>query len=222
MGFLQCDVDPCLYKIETADGIMFMCVYVDDLCMASSNEIIHRKIMDELQKTFELKDTGNLTWVFGTAIYQDLEKGFVTISQKLYAEDTVIQLKGMIDKLSTTRSRSVPCSDEISSLEILQEGELIDPEYRSILGKVGWMNMISRPDLAFCYSVLSRHAAKGGKRHMVVMANALKYISKTAGYVIKYQRGGCEALHKTITDHSGFTRNLQMRHTLRREYRYLH
>jgi hypothetical protein len=204
MGFQQSDVDPCLYKIETTAGIMFMCVYVDDLCMASSNEIIHRKVMDELQETFELKDTGDLTWIFGTAIHQDLKKGSVTVSQKLYAEDTVIQLKGMIDKLSTTRSRSVPCSEEISSLEVLQEGELIDPEYRSVLGKVGWMNMISRPDLAFCYSMLSRHAAKGGERHMVTMANALKYISKTAGYVIKYQRDGCEALHKIITNHSGF------------------
>ena len=64
--------------------------------------------------------------------------------------------------------------------------------------------MISRPDLAYCYSMLSRHAAKGGKRHMITMANALKYISKTAGYAIKYQRNGCEALHKIITNQSGF------------------
>ena len=132
MGFQQSVVDPCLYKIETDDGTMFMCVYVDDLCMASSNKTIHRKIMDELHKTFELKDTGDLTWIFGTAIHQDLERGYVTVSQKLYAEDTVMQLKSMIEKLSTTRSRSVPCSDEIISLEVLQEGELIDPEYTGL------------------------------------------------------------------------------------------
>ena len=129
--------------------------------------------------TFELKDTGDLTWIFGTAIHQNIEKGYVTISQKLYAEDTITQLKDMIDKLATTRSRTVPCSDEISSLEILQEGEMVEPEYRSILGKLGWMNMISRPDPAFVYSMLSRHAAKGGKRHMISMANALKYLPKT-------------------------------------------
>ena len=204
MGFERSDVDRCLYKVERDSGTMYMCVYVDDLCMASSSEAIHTEILEELQKTFETKDTGPLTWIFGTAIIQDLTKGTITVSQKLYAEDTVTQLKDLIDRLATTRSRSIPCSEEIALLEVLQEGELINPEYRSILGKLGWMNMISRPDLAYCYSMLSRHAAKGGERHMVVMANALKYLSKTTGYVLVYRRDGCEKFHKNITDHSDF------------------
>ena len=204
MGFERCEVDKCLYKVTRDSGTMYMCVYVDDLCMASSSEAIHTEIMEEIQKTFETKDTGPLTWVFGTAIIQNLEKGTVTVSQKLYAEDTCTQLKDMIDKLATTRSRSIPCADEISNLEILQPGELIDPEYRSVLGKLGWMNMISRPDVAFVYSMLSRHAATGGERHMAAMANALKYLSKTSGYVLTYKRDGCDQFHQNITKHSDF------------------
>jgi len=117
MGFERSDVDQCLYKVERDSGTMYMCVYVDDLCMASSSEAIHTEILEELQQTFETKDTGPLTWIFGTAIIQNLDKGTVTVSQKLYAEDTVTQLKGHIDKLATSRSRSIPCSEEIATLE---------------------------------------------------------------------------------------------------------
>ena len=183
---------------------MYMCVYVDDLCMASSTPKIRKEVMDELQKTFEIKDTGDLTWIFGTAISQDLEKGTISVSQKLYAEDTVLSLKEVINKLASSRSRSVPSSEDIIELEALKEGEMIDPEYRSILGKIGWLNTISRPDLAYTYSMLSRHSAKGGQRHMVCMANTLKYIDKTTGYEIVYKRGGCEPLHQNITNTSEF------------------
>jgi hypothetical protein len=108
----------------------------------------------------------------------------------------------MIHKLATTGSRSTPCMEGI-----LQPGELIDPEYKSILGKLGWINMISRPDMAFAYSALSRHADTSGERQMAAMANALKYLSKTTGYVLTHKRDGSNQLHKTTVAHSDFRRD---------------
>ena len=36
------------------------------------------------------------------------------------------------------------------------------------------------------------------------MAKALKYLSKTTGYVLIYRRDGCDQFHKNISDHSDF------------------
>ena len=82
---------------------------------------------------------------------------------------------------------------------------MMDPEYRSILGKIGWLNTISRPDLAYTYSMLSLHS--GGENRIMCLANALKYIGKTTGYKMIYRRGGCENLHQNITSTSEFRCN---------------
>ena len=47
-GFKRCEYDPCLFKIQEGGDFMFLCVYVDDLCFATSSDAYRKKIFDGL------------------------------------------------------------------------------------------------------------------------------------------------------------------------------
>ena len=129
MGFERSQCDPCLYKIKKGNDYLWLCVYVDDLTFASTTKEFRNHIFKIIQEEFNITDTGNLTWILNTNISQDLEKGNVTVSQKVYIEDTVrIFFPSGVPKVT---GRTVPCDPSISDLAPLATGEMIDPRYRS-------------------------------------------------------------------------------------------
>ena len=88
--------------------------------------------------------------------------------------------------LISRKSPSTPCSDEILHLTAPSEDEPIDPIYRSIVGKLGWLVLMTRPDLAFAYSLLSRHSSHGTKHHTECALQVVRYAYKTKDYKITY------------------------------------
>ena len=60
------------------------------------------------------------------------------------------------------------------------------PEYRSIIGKLGWLSMISRPDISYAYSMLARHCSAGTPRHYEVALGVVRYLEKTKHYKLEW------------------------------------
>ena len=87
IGFTRCDVDPCLYKYKEAGEIIFIATYVDDLCISSSSKALREKVVKLISKEFKITDGGHLTWIFNTAVDQNIKDGTVQIHQKLYIEE---------------------------------------------------------------------------------------------------------------------------------------
>ena len=106
--------------------------------------------------------------------------------------------------LISRKSPSTPCSDEILHLTAPSEDEPIDPIYRSIVGKLGWLVLMTRPDLAFAYSLLSRHSSHGTKHHTECALQVVRYAYKTKDYKITYGPQQVQELHEIITSHSDF------------------
>ena len=178
-------------------------VYVDDLVFASSNQQIRDIIMTSLQETFEIKDTGDLTWVIGSRVSQDLEEGVVTMDQQLYIED---YCHFMLGKPSATqlKERAIPCNENILKLESLAEGESVDPEYQSAIGKLGWIVHLTRFDCGYAYSRLSRFASCGGEQHMSALRFNASYLRKTSHYCLTWgSQVNCELL-EFVSKHSKF------------------
>lgn len=202
LGFARCEFDPCLFKIHEGPDVLLLCVYVDDLCFASTSDSYRTKIFSKLTERFQLTDTGDLTWILNTNISQDLTAGTVTVSQKTYIEEAV--RKFFPNGLPEKSGRLVPCDEALSNLEPLGEGELIDPAYRSGVGMLVWLTSISRPDVAFTHSMLARHNCGGGERHMKHLMKVFEYLGRTAHYKITYSRASFTKLCKFISEHSKF------------------
>ena len=204
-GFERCQADQCLYKLQQGNDTLILAVYVDDLIFASSSDTLRESVMAKLRKDFEVSDTGPLTWVLGTAVKQDMEEGTITLSQKLYIEDVVHTFLTKEEATTIKKgTRVVPCNLEISSLSSLPEGEEPDPMYRRGVGMLAWLVAITRPDIAYAQSILSRFSSGGGAAHMETLKNVVRYLNKTKHYSITYQKDQSRDLMKLLTSHSKF------------------
>ena len=202
-GFTRCEIDPCLYKLEKNGARLFMAVYVDDLIFASSHDSLREHVLADLRKEFEITDTGPLTWVLGSNVEQNLEKGTVSLCQKLYIEDMVaIILPGASDQVEKG-SRVNPASDELIKLV---PGDAGNPDqlYRKGVGMLAWLVAISRPDMAYTQSMLARYSGCGGEAHLNCLIHAVKYLARTKNYSITYRKLGSDALVRNIQSHSKF------------------
>ena len=194
-GFTRCDIDPCLYLLRRDGETLLLVVYVDDLIMASSKPELRQEVVEDLTKTFKLKDTGDLDWVFGTSIAQSKSLRTVSLHQTVYI-DNLVQAY-LSDKDRSVKERVTPCNDEILTIEPIKEGETIHPEYRTVVGKLGWLSLISRPDIAYAYSMLAKFSSSGTPRHFRLAIAVIKYLRRTRMYEIRY---GSEE-HNLHVDH---------------------
>ena len=202
-GFTRCEIDPCMYKLEKNEARLFMAVYVDDLIFASSHDSLREHVLADLRKEFEITDTGPLTWVLGSNVEQNLNKGTVSLCQKLYIEDMVaIILPDASDQVEKG-SRVNPASDDLIKLV---PGDTGNPDqlYRKGVGMLAWLVAISRPDMAYTQSMLARYSGCGGEAHLKCLIHAVKYLARTKNYSITYRKFGSDALIHNIQSHSKF------------------
>ena len=195
----QCDIDPCLWKIEESGNTLLIAIYVDDVVFATNSPHFRDSIVRKLTEAFQVVDQGSLTWIFGTAIRQDLEKGTVQISQRLYIEDLV--QKYSPEKM---RGRSVPCTPDVLQLanEPGDDEEMIHPKYRTIVGQLLWLSVISRPDIAYVTTYLARFSAKGTQERFNAALRVIAHLQATANYGITYSRESTGHLREHIISHS--------------------
>ena len=66
LGFKQSRADPCVYTLDQDGDNITLAVYVDDLLMFGSNEVLIEKIKKQLAKKFEMKDLGEANWIRNT------------------------------------------------------------------------------------------------------------------------------------------------------------
>jgi hypothetical protein len=98
--FVKNQVDNCVY-IKIMGGIFIILVfYVDDILLASSDKNLLYEIKGFLSCNFDIKDSGDASYVSGIEIHRDRTKGVLDLSQKAYIEKV---LKGYnMHECSTT------------------------------------------------------------------------------------------------------------------------
>ena len=122
-------------------------MYVDDIIIASSNDLAIHELKRTLDARFKLNDLGFLCFFIGLEVAQ-IAKG-VSVSQRPYA----LQLLADTGYLG---SKPVATPME-SNLKLSQEdGELFDDPslYKRMIGKLLYLT-ITRPDLSYAVNRLS-------------------------------------------------------------------
>ena len=93
--------------------------------------------------------------------------------------------------LSKTRKLSPkPCSTPMApNVQLTKEGELFKylKRYRRLVGKLNYLT-ITRPDIAYSISVLSRYMSSPTISHWVVVEHILCYLKEALGHGILYKK----------------------------------
>jgi hypothetical protein len=195
MGFRRLDSEHGIYIRGTGNDLIILAVYVDDIVIAHrcSKPDIEAGFLTEFRSHFDIKDVGDLKFCLGIRVEQDADSGSVTLSMPAYVEE-------LLDKvnMSGVNGKDTPFPP---GLVLRKEDMPVTPEdvsamacepycsYRSIVGALLYLAGAVRPDIAYAVNTLARYCANPGRRHWDALVHLLKYLKKTAGFVITYHGG---------------------------------
>jgi len=180
-GFTPNDADPCLYVLrDKAGGIMMLvCLYVDDLLIAGSDEDI-AGFKAAINARFTMKDLGELSYLLGMEIsFQD---GAVHISQKKYI-DEMLDIYGMSD----CKPAPTPTLDGQRLTKAMQattdedKKEMQGVRYRHAVGHLLYLTSITRFDIANPVRELARFMENPGPEHWAAVKRVFRYLAGTKG-----------------------------------------
>jgi len=147
IGFHMVDADHSLYIRDNENGIVIICIYLDDLIVGGDNEgeIAHVKSL--LKQEFDMKDLGELRYFLGIEIVRTKEG--IWLSQRQYALDTLSKY-GMAD------CKPIAMPLDLNLKLRADEGQVLEDVtmYRKIVGSLIYFT-ISRPDLSYTVSLES-------------------------------------------------------------------
>ncbi|WJZ90555.1 hypothetical protein VitviT2T_009691 [Vitis vinifera] len=136
----------------------------------------------EMQDVFEMSDLGIMNYFLGMEIYQC--SWGIFISQRKYAMDILKKFK-----LESCKEVATPLAqnEKISK----NDGEKLEEPsaYRSLVSSLLYLT-ITRPDLMFPASLLSRFLSSPRNVHMGVAKRVLKYVKGTTNLGIWYLKTG--------------------------------
>ena len=180
--------DPCLFTtVDDEEEInSISSLYVDDALIGAPDDVAE-KIIARIAKRFSIKDLGIAKHVIGIQVEQ-LPEGTL-LTQAAYI-DEIIQLTGQTDSTPL----KVPMSESDPSFTIQKDDEDDDKnlhsicakldekghhKYREYIGKLMYLMVCTRPDIAFAVNFLARSCASPENRHMQSVIKLVRYLKGT-------------------------------------------
>jgi len=148
-GFMQSQVDLCLYTKVTNSDKVYIIIYVDDIIIASNNARYISSMYKKLCDHFELTDLGDISYYLGIKVTKD-EEDIYSINQTGYIEK-VLRTYRMED----AKESKIPL--DIGYKRTKDESNRIEKKkYHSLIGALIYIATNTRVDIAASVSILSR------------------------------------------------------------------
>ncbi|KAL5569450.1 hypothetical protein UlMin_026025 [Ulmus minor] len=138
---------------------MALLVYVDDIIIASNDDLVVASLKKILDANFKLKDLGPLRFFLGLEIARS-PKG-IMIFQKPYALQ-LLQDMGYLGTKPVNTPMEVNLNLSKDESDLLEDPAL----YRCLIGKLLYLT-ITHPDLSYSVNKLSQFLAQPRIPHMV-------------------------------------------------------
>jgi hypothetical protein len=171
LGFIQSAVDPCvLYR----GNCVFLC-WVDDtiLCCPTTEEL--DAIVQLLGTKFDVSDEGELSDYLGVKI-ENLDDGKIKMSQP----QLIQQILDDLGLQGNSKEHSTPARPDHLVLRD-PEGPDFDEHfnYRSVIGKLNFLEKSTRPDIAFAVHQCARYSSNPKKSHGEAVKRIGRYLKAT-------------------------------------------
>lgn len=172
----------------TATGVeerLLVGAYVDDLAVCSSSMAEFDTFIEELKGTFELSEHGRMTSFLGAAVHQDPTTFEVAICQKEYAERLLDAFK------PSGGNKRTPLPPGAKFKTYTGHATTVSTKwYASVVGSCLYLQALTRPDISYACSQLSRYLKNPGPEHLAAANYLLCYIAGTSHLGIRYSALG--------------------------------
>ena len=158
--------------------MVFVCLYVDDMLIASNDMkgIIEMKRF--LSSTFKMKDLGQVDTILGIKVTKN--SGGYVLNQTHYIDKVLSKFNHL-----NIKEDSTPFNPSLKLFK--NEGRVVAQiEYASAIGSLMYFVQCTRPDIAFVVSKLSRFTSSPIYEHWKSIKRVLGYIKKTKNLGLQY------------------------------------
>ena len=199
MQFCRVADDYCLYKVKNEE--IFLIVWVDDILLvyAQNQQPQVDDILASLKTHFQIHVLGSgIEDLLGVRVTRDRANRLLTLDQSK-AVETLLNKAGMAD--CNICKTPLPMNAKFTKADCPQseyEKEDMREEakwFRSNLASCIYLQMWTRPDIAFSISKLSKFMHNPGPKHVVYLKHLLRYLkgSKLRGLTYDFSNGSPRA-----------------------------
>jgi hypothetical protein len=201
-------VDRCLWvRKSKTNRLLVILVYVDDLPYAydkaDSDEM--SKDIQELMRTFSIKDLGDAEYILGWRVTRDRVKRKLMLDQEGYTSQ-ILEDYGLLDcKLAKSPGTAASLlfqeaqpngGDSSSYHDVHLHAQIQLKDYRSVIGALQYLAGSTRPDIADSVNKAAKFSANPQAHHLQAVKKILRYLAGTKGQALCYT--GSELSHSVI------------------------
>lgn len=178
-GFKPSRYDPSLFILSSQGSMIIVLIYVDDIIVTGDSRALISSFIAELQKSFALKDLGNLHFFLGIEVSHTAHG--LHLTQTKYLKDILSRAK---------MQASTPCPSPMApntSLSRFDGDPFPDPHlYRSIVGALQYATL-TRLDISYAVNKVSQFMHSPSTVHWGAVKRILRYLNGTLshGLVLK-------------------------------------
>jgi Reverse transcriptase (RNA-dependent DNA polymerase) len=178
-GFLQSQVDECLFYFKQC----IILIYVDDTIIAGPTDNNVNEVVNILSSLFKIEDQGNISDYLGVQVKQLKDRSFSLAHPHLINAI----LHDMHFQPNTKSVRTPALSSRILQPDL--DGQPFNQrwEYRSIIGKLNFLEKSTRPDIAYPVHQCARVTASPKKSHASTVKSIAIYLLGIRNLGLIYQ-----------------------------------
>lgn len=188
-GLRKSKIDPCVYFSVEDSNYIIVAVYVDDLLIFTKNVEVKNKLKMYLNSNFKMKDMGEARFVLGMQIQRDRTKGTIYIDQKRYINDILTRFN-----MTECNPASTPMDSNQKLTKLMcpqteeEKNEMMQIPYQEAVGSIMFAAQVSRPDVSFAVSNVSRFNNCYGKPHWTAVKRILRYLKGTSDTKLEFSK----------------------------------
>ena len=175
-GFRQSKGDPCLYTRKTAEGWMYLVVWVDDVIGAGSTP----SMVSDFLRDFKYPFSSSGAFEYALKINVVQEDGLVKLSQTPYIEAMAkkFNLENANPKYMPMDPDAKFSKDQMPEVGSEEHNHMRTVPYRELLGSLMYATNV-RGDISGAVNILSRFASNPGRVHWKALKRVLIYLVTT-------------------------------------------
>lgn len=189
LGMKHCSADPCIYIRRNNGELTIIAVYVDDIVLASTNQLEIERIKNILKDSFKMKDLGRIHHCLGIEFAQRTTTKSISMSQKGFIKE-ILSRFGMEDckPVKTPMDPNSKLSMAMSPQNPEELKEMENCPYQNLIGSLMYLAVSTRPDIAYAVSALSQYNTSPGKEHWIAAKRVLRYLKGTMDFELIFKQ----------------------------------
>ena len=185
---LKCSqADQCIFVRQVNEETVYLALFVDDGLVAAETKITLNYITGKFREAFKIK-IGDSSCFVGMRIERNRENKTLAIHQSAHIEK-ILEKFGMKD----AKPVCVPIDPHITLYPVEGSDEPLSiVPYRKAIGSLVFLSVVSRSDIAFAVSSVSKLLNKHSVEHWRAVKRIFAYLKGTKDYRLEYKSGGSE------------------------------